>query len=95
MKKRIEIDNFVQMEHSDLTYWYCANEHKWLKNPDSNKVVHSWKNCHTIRAFKRNLKQIAKKQPELIGEKFTLLNTHYVISKNGKYRSLDIELEVK
>ena len=97
------IDRFMNMCCEDSSIWYCETINRWIPydGETSTGVPNAWlsmsncKKCHSLKAFRRNLKKIAKTQPELIGKSFTLWNEFYETTKRGNCKNLDITMKVR
>ena len=77
-------------------YLYLPEQQKWeILNDDiwNNHTVQDGKVVKSYRAFIRNLKQIAKRQPELKGHNFRLYSSFY--KPGTKKKSLDIIRKVR
>lgn len=84
---------FTSFHDNNYKLWY-RDDDMWSEDT-SNIGAMSDKPCHSLKAFKRNLKHIANKQPELAGHEFRLCNKFYGTTKSGNHKSFDIVMKVK
>lgn len=83
-----DFDEGIYLYLPEQQKWEASNEDVW-----SNNIVQDGKVVKSYRAFIRNLKQIAKRQPELKGHNFRLCSLFY--KPNTKKKSLDIIRKIR
>ena len=77
--EEVTINHYIWMTPTTDSLWMCDDDGKWRDLTAATNRGHGSTNtkwCHTLRAFRRQLRNLGRYQPELAGVQFTLIGRY-------------------